>query len=134
MAAQELKIRISADGTAAIAGMRQVQGELGRTGRSADELNAGFGRAVGGLKSLALTAAAGIGIAELARAFISVNLEAQKTAKALAAVTGSTQAAATEMAYIKDTANQMGLAVNDVATAYTNLMAASKGTALEGSF
>ncbi|NCA91470.1 MAG: hypothetical protein EOM92_21975, partial [Gammaproteobacteria bacterium] len=74
----------------------------------------------------------GIGIAELARAFISVNLEAQKTAKALAAVTGSTQAAATEMAYIKDTANQMGLAVNDVATAYTNLMAASKGTALEG--
>ena len=29
-------------------------------------------------------------------------------------MTGSTQAAATEMAYIKDTANQMGLAVNDV--------------------
>ena len=130
MAAQDLRIRISADGSAAIVGMRKVQDELGRTGRSADELNGGFGRIAAGLKGLALTAAAGMGVAELARGFITAATESQRFQASLTAITGSTQAAGAEMEYIRATANKMGLKLGDVATAWISLSAAAKGSAL----
>lgn len=132
MAAQDLRIRISADGSAAIVGMRRVQEELGRTGRSADELNGGFGRIAAGLKGLALTAAAGMGVAELARGFITAATESQRFQASLTAITGSTQAAGAEMEYIRATADKMGLKLGDVATAWISLSAAAKGSALEG--
>ncbi len=132
MAAQELKIRISADGTAAIAGMRQVQGELGKTGKAAKDLDGPLAGLVASLKGLALTAAAGIGVAAIASEFVAAATEAQKFEKSLAAVTGSSAAAAQEMEYIRATANKMGLTLADTANAYISLSAAAKGTALEG--
>lgn len=130
--AQELRIRISADGTAAITGMRRVQGELDRTGRAARDLDNPMTRLAGSLKNLALTAAAGIGISQIAQAFVTANMEAQRLEKGLTAVTGSTVLAAQEMAYIRETADRMGQVVNATAEAYVSLSAATKGTTLEG--
>ena len=129
----QLSLRINADGSAAITSLRNVRGEddgLDRTARGA--ASGGLGALGGQLKSLAMTAAAGIGIAELGRAFIAANVEADRLAKGLTAVTGSSALAAQEMAYIRDTANQMGQSVTAVSDAYLGLTAATKGTALQG--
>ena len=131
--AMRLSLIINADGSAAIEAIDRVRGSVGNLDREA-------GRAAGGgmagltsqLKSLAMTAAAGIGVAELARAFVSVNVATERTQKALEAVTGSTALAQQEMAYLREVANRMGIGLQDAASAYVSLSAAAKGTALEG--
>ena len=66
-----LSLIINADGSAAITGLRRVQGEVNGLDRAANNATSGgLGTLTGQLKSLAVTAAAGIGIAELTRAFI----------------------------------------------------------------
>ena len=128
-----LSLIINADGSAAITGLRRVQGEVNGLDRAANNATSGgLGTLTGQLKSLAVTAAAGIGIAELTRAFIDATQNAHRLETSLTAVTGSTQAAAAEMDYIKATADRMGLSVNDVSGAYVSLTAAAKGTSLEG--
>ena len=128
-----LSLIINADGSAAITGLRRVQGEVNGLDRAANNATSGgLGTLTGQLKSLAVTAAAGIGIAELTRAFIDATQNAHRLETSLTAVTGSTQAAAAEMDYIKATADRMGLSVNDVSEAYVSLTAAAKGTSLEG--
>lgn len=128
-----LSLIINADGTAAIQGIERVRGSVGDLDREADRAAKGGLTAVTNqLKSFALTAAAGIGVAELARAFITAATESQRFQASLTAITGSTQAAGAEMEYIRATADKMGLKLGDVATAWISLSAAAKGSALEG--
>jgi len=128
-----LSLIINADGTAAIQGINRVRGGVGDLDREADRAAKGGLTAVTNqLKSLAMTAAAGIGVAELARAFITAATESQRFQASLTAITGSTQAAGAEMEYIRATADKMGLKLGDVATAWISLSAAAKGSALEG--
>lgn len=128
-----LSIQINADGSAAIQGINRVRGEIGELDQAATRTaSGGLSGLANQLKSLAMTAAAGIGVAAIASQFVAANLEAQRLEKGLIAVTGSAGLAAKEMAYISETANRMGLAVSDTAGAYLSLTAATKGTALQG--
>ena len=128
-----LSLIINADGTAAIQGIERVRGSVGDLDREADRAAKGGLTAVTNqLKSFALTAAAGIGVAELARAFITAATESQRFQASLTAITGSTQAAGAEMEYIRGVADKMGLKLGDVASAWISLSAAAKGSALEG--
>ena len=72
---------------------------------------------------------AGIAIAQQ---FITANVAAESLERTLVQLTGSGEAAAAEVDYLKATANRLGLSVNDASRAYIGLTAAAKGTSLEG--
>ena len=85
----------------------------------------GLGSSLGGL-------AAGLGIAAIGREFITANVAAESLERTLVQLTGSGEAAAAEVDYLKTTANRLGLSVQDASRAYVSLTAAAKGTQLEG--
>lgn len=101
--------------------LRASHEPIQKTGLLASGLAKGFGALA------AVTSALEIG-----RQFITANVELQRNERALRAVTGSAAAARTEMNFIRQTADRLGVSVNDLAEQYRSLLAASKGTALEG--
>lgn len=70
--------------------------------------------------------------AELARQFIMVNVELESMERTFRAITGSSEAAAREMDYVRDVADRLGLPIVTAGKAYADLSAATKGTAAEG--
>lgn len=72
-----------------------------------------------------------MGVATLATAFVTAANDAQRVGKSLVAVSGSSSAAASEMGYIRATANRMGLNLQDAAQAYIGLSAAAKAARAE---
>ena len=102
------------------------------------ELNGASGEVeqVGKRASSMLSMMSALGIAftgaELARQFVTVNVELEAMERTLRAITGSTEAAAREMDYARDVADRLGLPVIAAGKAYANLMAATRGTAAEG--
>ncbi len=125
-------LRINADGSAAIVGLRNVQGALDTTGKKGKEASAGINSLSSSLKGLAMTAGAALSVGALAQAFITANLESQRLVKGLTAVAGSATAGAAEMDYISKTADKLGLSLTATGSAYASLTAATKGTAMEG--
>lgn len=87
-----------------------------------------------------LTLAATVaGIAAGAYAFLKFSQSAIQVAKdfgkietTLAAVSGSQAIAATQMKYLGDFANRAGVRIEDLGKSYSQMLAASKGTNLEG--
>jgi len=127
-----VQLRINADGSAAIVGLRNVQGALNNTGQTARRTDTAMASLAGSFKGLALTAGAALSVGALAQSFIQANLESQRLAKGLTAVAGSATAGAAEMEYISKTADKLGLSLTATGSAYVSLTAATKGTALEG--
>lgn len=70
--------------------------------------------------------------AELARQFVTVNVELESMERTFRAITGSSEAAAREMDYARDVADRLGLPIIAAGKAYADLMAATRGTAAEG--
>lgn len=130
--ATTLQIRINADGSAAITNLKQVQGAVDGVGKKGKEASTGVNELAKSLQGMAITAGAALSVSALARSFITANVESQRLAKGLTAVTGSTTAGAAEMAYLQATADRLGLSLKAAAPAYVNLTAATKGTRLEG--
>lgn len=95
-----------------------------RINKSTTQMEKALGRvglALGGL----LTVNTARNIAELGVRFDKVNVQLQ-------AVTGSAQQAATEFSFLKDVTNRLGVDTLASADSYAKLMAAAKGTSLEG--
>lgn len=69
---------------------------------------------------------------ELARQFLTVNVQLESMNRTFLAVTGSSKAAAAEMAYVHDVADRLGLPLLTAGKAYADLTAATKGTRAEG--
>ena len=80
------------------------------------------------LKGLAAPLAAGA----IAQSFVQANVAAESLERTLVQLTGSGEAAAAEIDYLKTTSERLGLSVNDASRAYVSLTAAAKGTTLEG--
>lgn len=70
--------------------------------------------------------------AELARQFLTVNVELERMQRTFTAIGGSSQKAAEEMAYAREVADRLGLPIITVGKAYADLTAATKGTRVEG--
>lgn len=78
--------------------------------------------------------AVGAGIAAAGTAVFASQqaLEFERAQAAITAVTGSLVEARTEMAFVREQANRLGINVTDLARSWAQLQAASKGSALEG--
>lgn len=82
---------------------------------------------------LALQAAVlAVGITALVRDSVNVALALERTSKTFVAVTGTSQGAGREMAFVRAEAERLGLVLTNTAQSYASLMAASRGTVLEG--
>lgn len=66
------------------------------------------------------------------REVTSAALAAEKMNMQFKASTGSAQAAAREMGYIRDLTNRMGLVFDSTATSYSKFLASTRGTSIEG--
>lgn len=98
---------------------------MGRMEAGARGLKSEMGAMVAQFAALGLAMQAG-------RMFIDANSQAESLARTLAQLTGSSRQAAAELEYIRATSNRLGLDVQDAAKSYTQLIAATKGTALAG--
>lgn len=66
------------------------------------------------------------------REMLGAMIQAEALQRGLTAVTGSAESAGKEMAFLKNTANALGLEVQSAGQSYLSLTAATKGTQLEG--
>lgn len=105
-----------------------LRAELTGTEAAAGKTSTTVARLGTSLKGLA----APIAGAAIAQGFIQANVAGESLERTLVQLTGSGEAAAAEVDYLKTTANRLGLSVNDASRAYISLSAAAKGTALEG--
>jgi tape measure domain-containing protein len=116
------KLRAETELTAARA--QQLADGINKNGDAADGASAKTDRFVQALKALATAA--------VVKEFLDANSAVEKLNLGFTSVTGSSTAAAAEMAYVRDAADRLGIKVEDAGKAYLGLSAATKGTALEG--
>lgn len=95
---------------------------------SAKKMDLSFTGMARSLRGMAGGLAAALGLDQ----FVKANTSVESLRRSLEQMTGSGEAAAREIDYLKAAANRLGLDVNDAGRAYINLTAAAKGTALEG--
>lgn len=117
----------------------EASDRMGRSMRDAGNAMRDVGGGGGGVFSALISGAAAaasailsIGTAAMAiRKVIDESLNFERLERAMSAAVGK-EFAGSEMRFVKDTANKLGVELSDVAGAYTRLAAAAKGTALEG--
>jgi tape measure domain-containing protein len=102
------------------------------TAKSIDKFEARIRRAAGAVLSLngAMVAAAG-GVA-LGKVLFDAGRRVEAMNKAIVEVSGSSEAAGREMAFLRETADDLGQSYYTLIDSYKGLLAASKGTILEG--
>lgn len=146
MGEQTLSIRLTADGKGLVGELRSASGELRRFGtegardvarvsramrdteQSADGMSSRFaamGRTLG--TALSVSAIAGFG-----RAIVDASSKMNTFNQVMLVVTGSQRAADAEMAFVRENANRLGIALVSSADAYAKLTASARGTTLEG--
>lgn len=100
------------------AGGGEALADVGKRANNAADLLSRMGLAFGGL--------------ELARQFVTVNAELENIERSFVAITGSAELAATEMDYARGVAAKLGLEQLSTAKTYADLIAGTKGSAVEG--
>lgn len=138
----KLKIKALVEGAKSVLGLNKSVDDLSKktdkTSRSMKGLNKDLDKNESKTKKAAKGAGAmgkamrGLGAALAGAFFVKANKNLESLNAGFEVVTGSTEAAAAEMEYVKDVAQRMGLSVAQSADAYLSLAAASKGTAVEG--
>lgn len=88
--------------------------------------------ALSGMAGMARGLVAPLTAALSAQKFIEVSVQLENMERGFRAITGSAQAAAAEMAYVRSVADKFGLSAMDASKSYMSLMASTKGTAVEG--
>jgi tape measure domain-containing protein len=106
--------------------------ELEQKLRSADSATDAMRGKVSLLSGAMGQLAAMFGGMELARQFITANVEIENLERTFKALTGDANAAGREMEYVTRVANDLGLNVVSAAKAYAELSASTKGTSVEG--
>ena len=104
--------------------MNRLSQSTQRAGRSARSAGDGFN----GLQS----ALAGLGLAVAVRELLQAQLRTDVLEISFKAITGSAEKAAEELSYLRQESERLGLNFVVTAEAYKGLIAASKGTVLEG--
>ncbi|MDE0335679.1 MAG: tape measure protein [Defluviicoccus sp.] len=141
----DLAIRVRADLQRAAAGLNQLEKELkdvgqagdrsargaARVTRSYDRMDAAAGRTARALGSFR-GAIAAIGIVAVTRQLIDAGLRIERLEQRFRAATGSADAAAREMAFVRAEAERLGIDFREAADAYSGFLAAAQGTPLAG--
>ena len=119
-----LSLIINADGTAAIQSLNRVRDSVGGLDQAAGRAaSGGLGSLAGQLKGLALTAAAGMGVAELAQSFTAANVAAGTLRAGLETVTGSAKAGAVAWAQLQAFAAQTPFSLQQATEGFIKLKA-----------
>lgn len=111
-----------------------------KASREADKLGNSSKKSESAISGLASTtksfgigiAAAGTGVIALGAALLDTSIKSEKLSNSLKFSTGSANAAAKEIEYLKKTTNELGLEFLSTSQSYAKFSAATKGTALEG--
>lgn len=101
------------------------------SGLPAEKAANGFSLADTALAGLKATAASFVGVG-LGQKFIEANLAADKLQKSLNAVNGDAGKTASDLAFLKETAQRLGINLESSSAAFVKLAASAKGTSLEG--
>ena len=91
----------------------------------------GIGGLTGAFSSLQGVLGA-LGISAVGQKFLDANLAADKLQKSLNAVNGDAKKTESDLAFLKETAQRLGINLESSANGFVKLAAAAKGTALEG--
>lgn len=118
-----LQIRINADGSAAVTGLRSVQGELGRLSGAARSAGGGVDSLLGSLKGLAITAGAALSVSALASSFMAANQQAGMLRASLETVTGSVENASTAWEVLQGFAATTPYSLEQAVSAFIKLKA-----------
>jgi len=130
----ELKDSLDGAGRSADGASREVDG-FGRHSRRAGEDANRLGREGEGVTRMFRTlkgVLATLGVGLVVRDIVRAGTEMQGLRAAMTAATGDSQRAGAEFAFVREEAERLGLQVQSTAREYTRLVAASKGTRLEG--
>ena len=101
--------------------VRSVQHNMSRMGRSVNRVSRSFA-------SLAAISGGAFAV----RGIVDAGIALERFERSLKFATGSAEAGAREMAFVRAEASRLGLDLEETAGAYTKLAAASRGTNLEG--
>ena len=112
----------------ATAGFKAFQAGIKSMSDEAKKLDSGLAGIAGRFAALF----GGVSTVAFAKSVFDAGLIVDRLDRSFAAITGSSAAANRELAFIKETSNALGLEVSSAADAYKSLMAAAKGTTLEG--
>jgi tape measure domain-containing protein len=105
-------------------GVAQANAQIRKVGSSAK-------KSAGGVTLLAASLAS-IGAGLFVKTLIQTNVAFNKIETTLAALTGTTEAAAIEFQFLADEADRLGFVTTDLALNYARLTASTKGTILQG--
>lgn len=118
------KLILQGDANGMVAEMNRANTALGETGKQADLLSVAGTRLAGVF--------AGIGLVALGQQALDAALQVEKLQRQFTVFAGSADLGARELQFVKDTANQLGLAMLPLSESYGRFMNAVKGTANEG--
>jgi len=123
-----VKLRLKGDSSGLTAAVKLSKDQLKGLDSQFDKLAAaeqrageGASRVAGELKSMGLKLAGGIGLAQLARAFVETNREAQRLSASLKVATGDYAEAGKVTAQLAAFSNRLGLALDDSVNAFLRL-------------
>lgn len=141
----EFSVRMRADGKGLQGELRVTEKQLNELRRATDRTTAATDRAarstanwgarLGSVARGIVSFKAGIvalGLGVVANDLKNVALETERWMLGLRAATGSTEAAFEEMRFLRREAERLGLEIGTLTDNYVSLVAASKGTALQG--
>lgn len=113
----------------------QARATLGATQQSANEAGASVAKVTentNGLNEAFKRLGPIIAASFTGREFVNTIVQAESLKRGLTAITGSSQAAAAEIEYLRRTTNELGLDTESAGKAYLSLTAATRGTAIDG--
>ncbi len=112
--------------------MRQAAKVSERRTKQMQKTLQGVEKRLNGFASTAQVAFAAIGSGVALRSIVNASIQMERINNALRVATGSSDAAATEFAYVRAEAKRLGLDLATSAEQYSRLAAAARGTALQG--
>jgi tape measure domain-containing protein len=92
----------------------------------------GIAGKVGSIGTAIATAFGALAVGTLAAQFLEANTQVERFTRAVSQIAGGSEAANRELAYLREVSDRLGLSVADTSGAYLSLLAATRGTALEG--
>ena len=110
---------------------RRAGQEFRRASNEARNFGSSARAASGGFDTIK-NALIGLGLGAIARDIATTAQQFRGFDQSLRIITGSSEGAASELAFVEQTADSLGFRVRDLAQAYIGLTAASRGTSLEG--
>lgn len=123
------------DADAAIRGVEQGLANVDRAGEGVGRMGTALDSVGARLATIGPLLASAFGIASVvafAAQFVEANTQLEKFTLSVTQIRGSSTLAGQELDYLRSVSERLGLSVRETSGAYISLLAATKGTALEG--